>query len=78
MDALNPECAKDAPIEGLTSYDEAYLKGLYGYQGSEIMAFENSAIAKSIVKTTTRPGARKPEEADRPSCAVTGRVGPSC
>ena len=52
MDALNPECTMGQPIEALTSYDEAYLKGLYGYQGSEIMAFENSAIAKSIVKTT--------------------------
>ncbi len=58
MDALNRECQTAGPIEGLTAYDEAYLKGLYAYQGSEIAAFMNTAIAKSMIENT-RPASRR-------------------
>lgn len=73
MDALNPECSKDGPIEGLTSYDEAYLRGLYAYKGSEIMAFENSAIAKSMVKATGPAPAGRQAQPVRRSCDGLGR-----
>ena len=61
MDALNRECQRAGPIEGLTTYDEAYLKALYAYQGSEIAAFMNTAITKSMIETT-RPPTRRSEQ----------------
>ena len=48
MDALDPTCVSNPPIEGLTVYDEAYLKGLYAYQGGEIRVFESVSIAKTV------------------------------
>jgi hypothetical protein len=50
LDALDPACTKDGPVTELTAYDEAYLKGLYAYRGKEILVFENSAIAKSMIE----------------------------
>jgi hypothetical protein len=72
MDALNPECSKGDPIEGLTRYDESYLKALYGYRGSEIMVFENSAIAKAVIKTTAPPSPAGRTQAKGKSCDQSG------
>ncbi len=73
MDALNRECQTAGPIEGLTAYDESYLKGLYAYQGSEITAFVNNAIAKSMIKDT-RPAPRNAAPSAHPSCDRADRL----
>ena len=61
MDLLEPNCAADGSTEGLTSYDEAYLKALYAfkahdYQGED-RSFERRAIAKGIIKFAGPPPA---------------------
>ena len=50
LDLLDPKCPSGSSMQGLTSYDEAYLKGLYGYEGSEVRYFERQAISKGIAK----------------------------
>lgn len=50
LDLLDPECPSGGAAEGLTSYDEAYLKALYAYKGSELKSFERRALAKSVAK----------------------------
>jgi hypothetical protein len=49
MDLLDPKCPSGASAEGLSTYDEAYLKALYAYHSSEIMYFERQAIRKRMV-----------------------------
>lgn len=56
MDVLNPDCPASASIDGLTPYDEAFLKGLYAYDSSEVMVFERTAIAKTMVAATAPAG----------------------
>jgi hypothetical protein len=53
MDVLASNCPSGASTKGLTAYDEAFLKGLYAYQGNELRAFERQEIAKRIIKDTT-------------------------
>ncbi|HEY5409187.1 MAG TPA: hypothetical protein VIJ94_00545 [Caulobacteraceae bacterium] len=50
MDVLEPKCPSAGSAEGLTAYDEAFLKALYAYEGSEIRYFERGSIAKGIIK----------------------------
>ena len=52
MDVLDPKCPSAKSIDGLTSYDKAFLKGLYSYQGNELRAFERAKIAERIVQET--------------------------
>jgi hypothetical protein len=49
LDFLDAKCPSRGSMEALTTYDEAYLKALYAYRGSEIRYFERSSIAKKIV-----------------------------
>jgi hypothetical protein len=69
MDVLNSGCPSSASVDGLTTFDEAYLKALYAYnaarpgaraaryaaQTTEVLAFERKAIVESIVKDTSPP-----------------------
>ena len=50
LDFLDPDCPSGGSIEGLTAYDEAYLKALYAYRGAESRFFERSAIARRVIK----------------------------
>ena len=56
LDVLDPYCPSGGSTEGLTVYDEAYLKALYAYNGSEMRFFERPAIRKRIIEDT-RPAA---------------------
>ncbi len=53
MDLLDPGCTSNGGAEGLTSYDEAYLKALYAYKGSEIRYFERRSMARTIISPTS-------------------------
>ena len=53
MDVLDPSCPSRGSTQGLTGYDEAYLKALYAYTGDEIMAFERRSIRKHIISQTS-------------------------
>jgi hypothetical protein len=55
MDFLDPKCHGGGRQEGLTGYDEAYLKALYAYKGSEIRYFERKSMAKEIMKQSSPP-----------------------
>ncbi len=50
MDVLDAKCPSAGSIDGLTAYDEAFLKGLYAYEGSELRAFERAKIAERITE----------------------------
>jgi hypothetical protein len=52
MDLLDPRCPASGSGEGLSPYDEAYLKDLYAYHASEIMAFERASIRKHMIADT--------------------------
>ena len=54
LDALDPACPSGAPIEALTAYDEAFLKGLYASDPENLVEVGRSAIARSI-KRVIRP-----------------------
>ncbi len=56
MDFLDPLC-RGAAVEGLTEYDEAYLKALYAYKGDEQRYFQRGAMGKAMVSQTTLPSA---------------------
>ena len=64
MDLLEPGCTSNGGAEGLTSYDEAYLKALYAYKGSEIRYFERRSMARTIISQTSvappAPPVRRP------------------
>ena len=46
------------PALGLTDYDEAYLKALYAYKGSELRYFERRSLARQIIKGAGLPSPR--------------------
>lgn len=57
MDMLDSTCAANGSTDGLTAYDEAYLKALYAYntgrfasQTTEIALSERAFIAERIIK----------------------------
>jgi hypothetical protein len=62
MDTLDPACSPGEAVDGLTAYDEAYLKALYAYntgryaaETTEFGLFEHASIAQSIIKDTGPP-----------------------
>ena len=55
MDVLDPACPSSASVKALSAYDEAFLKALYAYKGSEEMAFERASIRQRIVQETGPP-----------------------
>ena len=59
MDVLDPKCQSSGSADGLTTYDEAYLKALYAYKGDEMRAFERTSIRKRILKDSS-PSAPTP------------------
>jgi hypothetical protein len=83
MDVLNSGCPSSASLDGLTTFDEAYLKALYAYntapagtraaryaaQTTEIMDFERKAIVESILKGANPP--LPDDAAPQPETAAT-------
>ncbi len=52
MDLLEPTCPSGGSQQGLTAYDEAYLRALYAYKGDERRSFERRSIARRVVERT--------------------------
>ena len=52
LDFLDPKCPPGRSADGLTIYDEAYLKALYAHKGSETRSFERGSIAKRMIAGT--------------------------
>jgi len=50
LDFLDPACGEGPGSEGLTAYDEAYLKALYAFKGDELKGFMRDTIAGRIVE----------------------------
>lgn len=60
LDALDSACPDGQATEGLTTYDKAYLKAFYGYQGDEDKAVERAAVRKSLMQAVGPPPASPP------------------
>ena len=48
LDYLDPSCPEGAGIEGLTQFDEAYLKGLYAFDKDELKGYMRETIVERI------------------------------
>ena len=55
LDALDPACAAETPIETLTAYDEAFLKGLYATDPENLGDVQRNSIAREIHRATRAP-----------------------
>jgi hypothetical protein len=50
MDFLEPACPSGDSAEGLTAYDEAYLKGLYAFDRDELKNYMRDTVAEYITE----------------------------
>jgi hypothetical protein len=55
LDFLNPDCPAAADPPGLTSYDVAYLKGLYSTNPEQYLAAQRSEIGSRILRDVSAP-----------------------
>ena len=49
LDLLDPACEVGQAVDGLTAYDQSYLKALYRFDGDELKGFMRETIAGKIV-----------------------------
>lgn len=49
LDLLEPECEANEPADGLTAFDESYLKALYAFDRDELKGLMREEIADRIV-----------------------------
>lgn len=49
LDAMRGDCAPSAAVDGLTSSDLAYLKGLYSADPKQFLSLQKSQIATSVI-----------------------------
>jgi hypothetical protein len=48
MDVLEPACPESDAVEGLTPYDEAFLKALYAHHDTELLPVERAEIEQAV------------------------------
>lgn len=56
LDFLEPDCSSNRAVEGLTSYDEAFLKGLYAFDRNERTSLMREGLRASVAGAANRPG----------------------
>jgi hypothetical protein len=66
MDALDPSCPDSESLEGLTPYDEAFLKALYAHHDTELLPVERSEI-EAAVRAVGRAARSEVSEPDPPA-----------
>jgi len=55
MDYLEPSCSSGGSMEGLTAYDEAFLKGLYAFDRDELKSYMRETISKRVNQEASLP-----------------------